>query len=106
MKKIDKDPCIINLILRELQDQKEVWIADDGQLRDHIEDCTVCEFFSRLHKKIIDKLLEVTNDLIDVMGFRCLFKQFEDPRHMVPFDVKKTKKNPLLSLPFYNYIYQ
>ena len=64
MKKINKDPCIINLILRELKDQKEVWIADDGQLRDNIEDCTVCEFFSRLHKKIIDELLEVTNDLI------------------------------------------
>ena len=27
-------------------------------------------------------------------GFRWLFKQFEDPRHMVPFDVKKIKKNP------------
>ena len=28
-------------------------------------------------------------------GFRWLFKQFEDPRHMVPFDVKKIKKIPL-----------
>ena len=44
MKKVDKDPCIINLILRELQDQKEVWIADeDGrQLRDGINDCRDC----------------------------------------------------------------
>ena len=28
-------------------------------------------------------------------GFRGLFKQFEDPRHMVPFDVKKKKIIPL-----------
>ena len=66
MEKVDKDPCIINLILNELQDQKEVWIADeDGrQLKDSIEDCSVCKLFSRLHKKIIDKLLEATNYLI------------------------------------------
>ena len=66
LKKVDRDPCIINLILRELQDQKEVWIADeDGrQLRDSIDDCSVCELFSNLHKKIIGELLEVSNDLV------------------------------------------
>ena len=66
LKKVDRDPCIINLILRELQDQKEVWIADEdgSQLKDNIDDCSVCELFSNLHKRIIDELLEVGNDLV------------------------------------------
>ena len=66
LKKVDRDPCIINLVLRELQDQKEVWIADEdgSQLKDSIDDCSVCDLFSKLHKKIIDELLEVGNDLV------------------------------------------
>ena len=66
LKKVDRDPCIINLILRELQDQKEVWIADEdgSQLKDSIDDCSVCDLFSKLHKQIIDELLEVGNDLV------------------------------------------
>ena len=66
LKKVDRDPCIINLILRELQDQKEIWIADEdgSRLKDNIDDCSVCDLFSRLHKKIINELLEVGNDLV------------------------------------------
>ena len=66
MKKVDRDPCIINLILRELQDQKEIWIADvtGAELKENIDDCSVCDLFSKLHKKIIDELLEVGNDLV------------------------------------------
>ena len=66
LKKVDRDPCIINLILRELQDQKEIWIADEdgSRLKDNIDDCSVCDLFLRLHKKIINELLEVGNDLV------------------------------------------
>ena len=66
LKKVDRDPCINNLILRELQDQKKIWIADEdgSQLKDSIDDCSVCDLFSKLHKKIIDELLEVGNDLV------------------------------------------
>ena len=62
-KKVYKDPCIVNLLLKEIESQKEVWNNNDC-LRSDVEDCTVCEFFSRIHKKIVEELLEPTNDLI------------------------------------------
>lgn len=63
LKKSGQDPDYVTLLLEQIKSKKEEWHSAN-QLNLDLDDCEVCEFFERIHTRLIEELMDGVNGLI------------------------------------------
>ena len=62
-KKCGLDSVFLSLIQSDIETQKDLWEEEPEHLTSDINDCNTCQFFNRIHKRLIVELLEGGNEL-------------------------------------------
>lgn len=64
LKKSGQDPDYVTLLLEQIKNKKEEWGDNSEQLTSDLADCETCEFFERIHTRLIEELMDGVNGLL------------------------------------------